>query len=70
MFGVDGFGRAVLIASLIGGLVTFAVTGGITLLASHQVGPAIGVGAFAALWGGPGFGGMMGAVRASSRDGH
>lgn len=67
MFGVDGIGRSFVVASLVGGLITFAVTGGITLLASHQVGPALGVGLFAAFWGGPGFGGMLGAVRASSR---
>lgn len=68
MFGVAGIGRSFAIGSLIGGLITFAVTGGITLVACHQVGPAVGVGLYAGLWGGPGFGGMLGAVGAMNRE--
>jgi hypothetical protein len=67
LFGVDGLGRSFLWGSIIGGLLTFLVTGGITLLATQEMGPAVIVGAFAGFWGGPGFGGMLGAVSASSR---
>lgn len=48
--------------SIIGAIVVFLVCGGITVAAGFGWGPAVGVGAFAAFWGGPGFGGMMGAV--------
>jgi hypothetical protein len=70
MFGVDGIVRSFLLGTAVGGVMTFLVTGGITLLACHQFWPSVGVGAFAASWGGPGFGGMLGAVSAASRDGH
>lgn len=70
LFGVEGIGHAILVGSIVGGLITFLVTGGITLLASHQWGPALGVGLFAAMWGGPGFGGMLGAVSAMTGDDH
>ena len=65
MFGVAGIGHAFLVGSVIGFLLTFLVTGGITLYATGQWGPSVGVGAFAAFWGGPGFGGMLGAVSAA-----
>jgi hypothetical protein len=34
-------------------------------LATSQWGPSLAVGGFAAAWGGPGFGGMLGAVSAT-----
>lgn len=67
MFDVDGMGRSFLIGSVVGGLLTFLVTGGITLLATQELGPALVVGGFAGFWGGPGFGGMLGAVTAATR---
>jgi len=70
LFGVEGLGRSFLIGAIVGGLITFVVTAGITLMATGDVGPAVGVGAFAAFWGGPGFGGMLGAVSAASRAEH
>jgi hypothetical protein len=66
MFGVEGIGHAFLVGAIIGGLLTFVVTGGITLLATSQWGPSVVVGAFSAFWGGPGFGGMLGAVSATN----
>jgi len=66
MFGVEGIGRGFLVGSLIGGLLTFLVTGGITLLATSQWGAALAVGGFSACWGGPGFGGMLGLVSATN----
>lgn len=62
MFGMEGLGRAFLLSSLIGFVLTFACTGGIALVAGTGVVPAIGIGCFAGLWGGPGFGGMLGMV--------
>jgi hypothetical protein len=66
MFGVEGIGHAFLVGAIIGGLLTFLVTGGITLLATSQWGASLAVGGFCAFWGGPGFGGMLGAVSATT----
>ena len=46
MFGVEGIGHAFLVGAIIGGLLTFVVTGGITLLATSQWGPSVAVGGF------------------------
>jgi hypothetical protein len=70
MFGVDGMVRSFLLGTAIGGLLTFVVTAGITLLATQDVWPSVGVGVFAAFWGGPGFGGMLGAIAAATRTEH
>ncbi len=51
-------------------IATVAMTVGVTvvmLYAGAQLVPAVGVGLFAAVWGGPGFGGMMGAILAAVR---
>jgi hypothetical protein len=48
----------------------FGVTGGIALLAGTGWGAAAVVGLFAGPWGGPGYGGMLGAVGCSSRAEH
>lgn len=69
-FGVPGIGRAFVVGALIGFVLTLGVTGGITLLAGAGLGPAIAVGVYAGLWGGPGFGGMLGAVGCLTRSGH
>ena len=62
----ESFDRAVLTGfvkgTIVGTVVVFLICGGITVVAGFGWGPAIGVGAFAAFWGGPGFGGMLGAV--------
>lgn len=63
-----GLFRAFLAGSLIGFIGVFLVLGGITYGVGMGLGPAIGVGLFAAFWGGPGFGGMMGAVLHHSRN--
>jgi hypothetical protein len=56
--------------SILGGLVVFLVCAAIAVAAGCGLGPAVGIGAFAAFWGGPGFGGMMGAVLHHSHDQH
>lgn len=58
----DGIGKAFIAGSVIGFVLSFTLFGGVALLAGLGVGAAIGIGMFTALWGGPGFGGMMGAV--------
>jgi hypothetical protein len=63
------FGRATAIGAVIGCLVVLTIVTGIALAAGAGVVSALGVGAFAALWGGPGWGGMIGAVRHADRVG-
>jgi hypothetical protein len=62
-----GLGRAVLTGSSIGFVVVAAIVCTIALVAGYDVIDALGVGAFAGLWGGPGFGGMMAATVAANR---
>jgi hypothetical protein len=62
-----GLGRAILRGSLIGFVVVAAAAFGIARAAGWSSGSALGVAAFAGLWGGPGFGGMMGATLAANR---
>jgi len=62
-----GLARAFVVGSLIGFVVVFVLFGGLTLAAGMGIGAALGVGSFTAFWGGPGFGGMMGAVLHHSR---
>lgn len=54
--------------SLVGFVAVFVLLGGMTLAVGMGIGAALGVGAFTAFWGGPGFGGMMGAVLHYSRN--
>lgn len=58
--------------AIVGTFVGFGVVGAITLAIALNAGssmlPAIGLGAFAAFWGGPGFGGMLGATLAATRN--
>ena len=58
----ERLGRAFIRGTIAGTVLVFLFCGGISLLAGLGVGAAIGIGAFTAFWGGPGFGGMMGAT--------
>jgi hypothetical protein len=62
-----GLGRAILLGSSVGFLVVATIVCLIGLAAGYDTPDAIGIGAFAGLWGGPGFGGMMAATIAASR---
>lgn len=64
----DGVVRGFVLGSIVGFIATFVACGGIALASGLGVGPALGVGIFAASWGGPGFGGMMGGVFAYTRN--
>lgn len=58
----ERLGRAFVRGTIVGTILVFLFCAGLSLLAGLDVGPAIGIGAFTAFWGGPGFGGMMGAT--------
>lgn len=62
-----GIARAAAKGTLVGFVVVLTIVGGIALSAGAGVMGALGVGAFVALWGGPGWGGMVGAVRYADR---
>jgi hypothetical protein len=53
--------------SIVGFVAVFVLLAGTTLAAGMGLAAALGVGVFTAFWGGPGFGGMMGAVLHYSR---
>jgi hypothetical protein len=57
-----GLARAFVIGSIVGFIAVFLVLGGMTYYAGAGLGAAVVVGVFTAAWGGPGFGGMMGAI--------
>jgi hypothetical protein len=59
--------RGALIGTVIGFVLVGAFTIVIALNAGTSVLAAVGLGAFAAFWGGPGFGGMLGATLAVTR---
>jgi hypothetical protein len=59
--------RSFVVGSLLGFVAVFSVAGAISLLAGTGWGPALGVASFAGFWGGPGFGGMLGAVMGAER---
>ena len=62
-----GMGRAILVGSAIGVVISFVgVTAGM-LAYGIEWGSAVGLGAFVAFWGGLGFGSMMGGVVWASR---
>ena len=63
----SGLGRAFVWGSVIGGAAVWLVCGAVSLIAGTSPAAALGIGAFAAFWGGPGFGGMLGAVLHHSR---
>lgn len=56
------FGKSVLVGSTIAFVIVFTVAAGVSLWGGFSVIDAIGLGVFAGLWGGPGFGGMLGAI--------
>lgn len=64
-----GIARAFVVGSIVGFVATFAVCGGIALACGSGAVAASGIGLFTAVWGGPGFGGMMGAVLRIGRNG-
>ncbi len=70
MFGVEGLARSFIVGAVVGGVGTFAVMLAITYNATSQWAPALAVAAYTACWGGPGFGGMLGAVSAMTRQEH
>jgi len=53
--------------AIVGFLVLAAIADGISLLAGFDLLGALGIGAFAGIWGGPGLGGMLGATLAHTR---
>lgn len=57
-----GAGRALGIGVAIGVIASFIASAGLLLANGQSVGAAIGLGAFVAIWGGLGFGGMVGGV--------
>jgi hypothetical protein len=57
--------RTAAIGALIGFLLVAVVYGGISLFAGSGNEGAMGIAVFAGIWGGPGFGAMMGAVVAA-----
>ncbi len=58
-------GRGMLQGAAAGFVIVASVTVGIMLNAGAGLVPSLGVAAFAGFWGGPGFGGMLGATVAS-----
>jgi hypothetical protein len=58
----DGVVRAFVIGSVVGCLVVFALFAGVSMLCGLTAPAAVGIGLFTAVFGGPGFGGMVGAV--------
>ena len=57
-----GIGRAFAIGAVVGFFVSFVLFGALGLLVGMEPGAALGMAVYAAAWGGPGFGGMTGAV--------
>ncbi len=58
-----GIARAAITGAAVGYLVALMLVATIVLVAGGGLGAALGVGAFVAIWGGPGFGGMVAAQR-------
>lgn len=67
LFEISGIGRWFVLGSLIGGAGMFLFGLVLTTLTAHSFGAGIGVGAFSALFGGPGFCGSLAAAVATSR---
>jgi hypothetical protein len=64
-----GLGKAVVVGAAAGFLVVVPIVALMLLVAGAGPRSALGVGVYVALWGGPGFGAMFGAVRHVSRSG-
>lgn len=55
-------GRLVAVGAVVGAVTCMVGVGGAMLLAGHPLGASVGLGAFVGMWGGLGFGSMMGGV--------
>ena len=64
----SGMARVLYTAGIIGTILMLGIGIGISLAAGTSLIEALGIGGFAALWGGPGFGGMAGAIYYVSRE--
>jgi hypothetical protein len=62
-----GIVRAAITGAAVGYLVALMLVAAIVLVAGGGVVAAFGVGAYVAIWGGPGFGGMVAAQRYADR---
>ena len=62
-----GIGHAAVVGAIIGYFAVLTIVAGIVLLAGAGLGVALAVGAYVAIWGGPGWGGMIGAQRYADR---
>lgn len=62
-----GIGRAAVKGAIIGYFAVLIIVAGIVLAAGAGLGVALAVGAYVAIWGGPGWGGMIGAQRHADR---
>jgi hypothetical protein len=62
-----GIGHAAIKGAIIGYFAVLAIVCGIVLAAGPGLGVALAVGAYVAIWGGPGWGGMIGAQRYADR---
>ena len=62
-----GIGRAAVKGVIIGYFAVLTIVAGIVLAAGAGLGVALAVGAYVAIWGGPGWGGMIGAQRYADR---
>ena len=58
----SGIGRAAVIGSAIAAVIIWTFVALVAMYAGAHLGESIAMGAFAAFFGGPGFGGMLGAV--------
>lgn len=65
-----GLGRAFVLGSVIGAVLVFVFFVVVLTAAGASLAAAVGVGLFTAFWGGPGFGGMMGAILHHTRHDH
>jgi hypothetical protein len=65
--GDAGIGRAAIAGAAVGYVVALTIVATILVVAGAGLLPALGVGAFVAIWGGPGFGGMVAAQRYADR---
>lgn len=60
--------RGAVVGTVVGFVVVAAITVAIALNAGTSMIAAVGLGAFAGFWGGPGFGGMLGATLSATRN--
>lgn len=62
-----GIGHAAVKGAIVGYLAVLTIMTGIVLAAGAGLGVALAVGAYVAIWGGPGWGGMIGAQHYADR---